>query len=315
MRDRASPCGYRRPIRALLEPDTVWELQMNPCRFFPAQHLGRVLPAFTLVLTTTVISAASSAQNPNSTAVRDTTHSEKQAPFFTKKDVVLAGLFAGATVLALPVDKHAAQELRNPSAQANDFLRHTSTGVEYIASPGAYVIGGTLLAIGKVGRFERVADLGWHGTTAVLFSQGITSILKGVVGRGRPFLSNGEDPDDFHPGRGFGTGDWTSFPSGHTATAFAAAAAVTNETTRWWPKSTWIVGPLMYGGATAVGLSRMYHSRHWASDVALGAAIGTFSGRKWVQYAHGHPNNRLDRLILSTAVIPNGRGGALVSVS
>jgi membrane-associated phospholipid phosphatase len=287
----------------------------NKCQSFPAQHWRRVLTAFTLAATTAVLPAASSAQNPNSTAVRDTTHSEKQAPFFTKKDMVLAGLFAGATVLALPIDKHAARELRNPATQANQFFRHASTGVEYIASPGAYVIGGTLLAIGKVGKFERLADLGWHGTEAVLFGEGVTTVLKGIIGRGRPFLSNGEDPDDFHPGKGFGSGNWTSFPSGHTTTAFAAAAAVTNETTRWWPNSTWIVGPLMYGGATAVGLSRMYHSRHWASDVALGAAIGTFSGRKWVQYAHGHPGNRLDRLILRTAVVPNGRGGALIAVS
>ncbi|HEU4563201.1 MAG TPA: phosphatase PAP2 family protein, partial [Gemmatimonadaceae bacterium] len=92
---------------------------------------------------------------------------------------------------------------------------------------------------------------------------------------------------------------------------FAAAAAVTEETSRWWPSSTWIVGPLMYGGATMVGLSRMYHNKHWASDVVLGAAIGTFSGLKVVQYAHGHPTNRLDRIMLRTAVVPV-QGGMMV---
>ncbi len=122
-------------------------------------------------------------------------------------------------------------------------------------------------------------------------------------------------PTDFDPGRGFKTGDFSSFPSGHTTTAFAAAAAVTNETTRWWPRSTWIVGPLMYGGATAVGLSRMYHNRHWASDVVVGAMIGTFSGRKVVQYAHGHPGNKLDRLMLRAAVVPDGQGGRMLMVS
>jgi membrane-associated phospholipid phosphatase len=88
----------------------------------------------------------------------------------------------------------------------------------------------------------------------VLFAEGITYVLKGVAGRGRPFLSNGHDADDFRIGKGFASGDFSSFPSGHTSTAFAAAAAVTNETTRWWPKSAWIIGPLMYAGATAVGL-------------------------------------------------------------
>lgn len=270
------------------------------------------IPAFGLSLT---VASSARAQATAADSVRDTTHSQKQAPFFTHKDMLLAGMFAGATILAAPLDKRAAQELLQPGTQANKFLKQTSTGVELIASPGAIYIGGALYAIGKIGKFDRVADLGWHGTEAVLFGTGVTFVLKGVVGRGRPFLSNGDDPDDFHLGKGFSSTDWTSFPSGHTTTAFAAAAAVTNETTRWWPHSTWIVGPLMYGGATAVGLSRMYHSRHWASDVALGAAIGTFSGRKVVQYAHGHPGNTLDRLILHTSVIPNARGGGVLAFS
>ena len=77
----------------------------------------------------------------------------------------------------------------------------------------------------------------------------------------------------------------------------------------------WVVGPLMYAGATAVGLSRMYHNKHWASDVVIGAAIGTFSGRKVVQYAHGHPGNLIDRVILRTSVVPDGNGGVALAFS
>jgi hypothetical protein len=264
------------------------------------------------VVATTTMPAAAAAQ---ADSVRDTTHSQKQAPFFTHKDMVMAGLFAGATILAAPFDRRAAHLLQEPGNQTNRFLKNVSTGVEAIASPGAYVIGGSLYAVGRIGGYDRLADLGLHGTEAVLFAEGVTFMLKGAVGRGRPFLTSGQDPDDFHLGKGFSSGDWTSFPSGHTSTAFAAAAAVTNETTRWWPHSTWIVGPLMYGGATAVGLSRMYHNKHWASDVALGAAIGTFSGRKVVQYQHGHQDNRLDRLLLRTSVVPDGHGGGVLAVT
>jgi membrane-associated phospholipid phosphatase len=82
------------------------------------------------------------------------------------------------------------------------------------------------------------------------------------VGRSRPYNTGGKDPDVFKLGKGFSSGDYASFPSGHTSTAFAVPGAVTNETTRWWPKSAWIIGRLMYGGATTVGLSRMYHSKH-----------------------------------------------------
>ena len=283
----------------------------NHGRFRILRRLGHALTVIGLV-STTFLPAALGAQ---ADSVRDTTHAQKQAPFFTHRDAVLAGLFAGATILAAPFDKRAALELQDPGAQANHFFKNASTGVELIASPGAYVIGGTLYAVGRIGGYDRVADLGLHGTEAVLFAEGVTFMLKGTVGRSRPFMTDGKDPDDFHLGKGFSSGDWSSFPSGHTSTAFAAAAAVTNETTRWWPRSTWIVGPLMYGGATAVGLSRMYHNKHWASDVALGAAIGTFSGRKVVQYQHGHPGNRLDQLLLRTSVIPDGHGGGVLAVT
>jgi membrane-associated phospholipid phosphatase len=244
---------------------------------------------------------------------RDTTHAQTQSPFFTYKDAVMAAAFVGGTFLMLPFDKRTARQLREPDTKANNFLAHAATGVEVITSPGSYLIGGTLYAVGTLAHANRMADLGWHGTEAVLFAEGVTYVLKGVVGRQRPFLSNGENPERFAFGKGFSSSDWSSFPSGHSSTAFAAAAAVTNETTRWWPHSTWIVGPLMYGGATAVGLSRMYHSRHWGSDVVLGAAIGTFSGRKIVQYAHGHPGNRFDRILLRTSLVPDGRGGTMLA--
>src|SRR5262249_6167665 len=160
-----------------------------------------------------------------------------------------------------PLDKRMATRLQDSSAQANRFFKHAATGVELIASPGAYFIGGTLYVVGEVAHKPRIADLGWHGTEAVLLADGITYVIKGIAGRARPSLSGGTQPEKWQAGKGFSSGDWASFPSGHTTTAFAAAAAVTNETTRWWPRSEWIVGPLMYTGATAVGLSRMYHNR------------------------------------------------------
>lgn len=258
------------------------------------------------------VAISATAQTP-SRDPRDTTHAQSQAPFFTTKDAILAGAFAGGTVLMFPLDRHIAAHLQKESNNA--FLKNSSKGVEEIASPGAYFIGGGLYLVGRVGHWDRLADLGWHGTEAVLFADGITYVLKGMAGRTRPFVSGGADADDFALGRGFGSSNNQSFPSGHSTTAFAAAAAVTNETTRWWPRSEWIVGPIMYAGATAVGLSRMYHNKHWASDVVLGAAIGTFSGRKVVQYAHGHPNNVVDRIILHTSLVPDGRGGTALAFS
>ena len=234
---------------------------------------------------------------------------------FTKKDAIMAAGFALATVAFFPLDRRAALELQDSTTQANRFFKDAATGVELIASPGAYFIGGGLYMLGRLRGQHRVADLGWHGTEAVLFAQGITSFLKGTLGRARPFVSSDTNPSDFAFGRGFADGDHSSFPSGHTTTAFAAAAAVTAEAGRWWPQHKRIIASTMYGGATLVGLSRMYHDRHWGSDVLLGAAIGTFSGQKVVQYTHRNPHNQFDKLMLRTSITPTRNGGAVVSIS
>ncbi len=229
------------------------------------------------------------------------------APLFTTKDFVAAGAFAAGTVAMFPLDERLAKHLTNPGAQANKFFSNASKGVEWIASPGPYLIGGTLYAVGRLGHYDRVADLGWHGTEAVFVADVLTYVLKGVNGRSRPYVSNDTNPRDYKFLKGFGDGSRQSFPSGHTTSAFAAAAAVTAETGTWWPRSKCVIGPLMYGGATMVGLSRMYHNKHWASDVVLGAAIGTFSGWKVVQYSHAHPTP-IDKALLHVSVVPAGEG-------
>jgi membrane-associated phospholipid phosphatase len=225
---------------------------------------------------------------------------------FTKRDLVVAGAFAGTTLLLFPLDRPIARNLQDSSVQT-DFLRDLSHGVEGIASPGAYYIGGSFYLIGRIARQPRLADLGWHGTEAVLLGEVVSYLLKGTLGRARPHVAL-DDPTNFRFGRGFGASQWRSFPSGHSTTAFAAAAAVTDETTLWWPGSTIIIGPLMYGGATMVALSRMYNNRHWASDVAVGALIGTFAGKKVVLASHASPHNIIDRVMLSGYVAPSDHG-------
>jgi membrane-associated phospholipid phosphatase len=54
----------------------------------------------------------------------------------------------------------------------------------------------------------------------------------------------------------------------------------------------------MYGGATLMGVSRMYNNQHWASDVMGGAAIGTLIGLKVVKYTHSHPGSGIDNKLI-----------------
>jgi membrane-associated phospholipid phosphatase len=235
------------------------------------------------------------------------THSTK--PLFTSSDAIYAGAFTVATVALFPLDKKIAQNLQDKHNQGNRFFHHQATNFRLIAQPGAFAIGGALYLGGRLAHNERMADLGLHGSEAILVGLLTTGAIKGTAGRARPYMGT-DSPHNFKLFRGFtGGSDYSSFPSGHTLTGFAAAAAVTAETHRWWPHSTWYIAPVMYGGATMIGLSRMYNNKHWASDVMMGAAIGTFAGRKVVQYHHSHPKNRIDRWLLGATIVPNPGGG------
>ena len=155
-----------------------------------------------------------------------------------------------------------------------------------------------MYAAGRFAHVERAADLAVHGTEAVVVGLGTSFALKSVLGRGRPYISADTNPRNFQPGRGFKSASYQSFPSGHSTAAFAAAAAVSAETSEWWPRTRWVIGPIVYAGASLVGVSRMYDDKHWASDVVMGAAVGVFAGLKTVRFNHTHAGNRIDRWLL-----------------
>jgi membrane-associated phospholipid phosphatase len=232
--------------------------------------------------------------------------------FFTWKDAAILEAFAIATVAIAPLDKRIAARLQNASVQENRSMRRAAEFVETVTDPGSVIIGVGLYAYGKLAKNERAADLGLHGTEALFIGGQLGNLLKGIIGRARPYV-NVEQPHDYKGFRGFGAGsDYRAFPSGHAIAAFAAASAVTEETRRWWPKSVWIIGPLTYGGAAVTGWSRMFDNKHWASDVITGAAIGTFTGLKVVQWHHSHPGNTIDRTLLGASVHPMPDGATLV---
>jgi membrane-associated phospholipid phosphatase len=254
--------------------------------------------------------AAGTLARPLGAQPADTT-TRSTEPLFTSDDALTAAGFALATVVAYPLDKRFADYLQG-APQTNRWLRRTARIVETITEPGALIIGGALYGIGRAADNDEMADLGLHGTEAILIGLGITTVIKVTAGRQRPYVDN-DKPNNYELFRGLREEEYRSFPSGHSVMAFAAAAAVTDETHRFWPQSIWYIAPAMYGGATLVALSRMYDNKHWASDVIVGAMIGQFAGRKVVRYHHSHPDNRIDRWLLGVTIRTAPSGARVVS--
>ena len=91
----------------------------------------------------------------------------------------------------------------------------------------------------------------------------IAHILKLTVGRTRPELWLGP----YHYARGAAN----SFPSGHTVGAFALAGVL------FFASKNLPLRIVVIALATAVGLSRIFAFRHWASDVVASAALGVLA--------------------------------------
>lgn len=98
----------------------------------------------------------------------------------------------------------------------------------------------------------------WQGfrqaTYSIVVSEGVVLLGKNTFSEQRPDNS-GDD----------------SFPSGHTATAFASATTL-------YKRYGWKIGAPAYALATLTGVGRVKAKKHYWYDVVVGAAIGSISG-------------------------------------
>ena len=119
-------------------------------------------------------------------------------------------------------------------------------------------------ALGRAFDAPKVSHLGMDLVRAQIVTEAIVEPLKLATHRERPDGSN-----------------HLSFPSGHAAVTFAGATVI--ERHLGWKKSA-----VAYMVASYVSASRLHDDRHYASDVAFGAAIGIIAGRTVTE--HGSHN-------------------------
>jgi membrane-associated phospholipid phosphatase len=200
----------------------------------------------------------------------------------------------------------------------------------------AVFYGGEALWRARTGRawFDNGDQNPDHRFVAYAEALGWTTLLNGVtkvvVGRARPYVVLNHPELADAPSE-----DNVSFFSAHSSVIFCAASFVAldaSDTLRWRvladapPAERFLVGTLVpyavsFGVASLVSVSRIIDQQHWASDVIVGAGVGTLVAHL-AYVAHfdhwGRPRRRLDAdgapPGAALRVIPTGNGLALAGL-
>ncbi|NND72938.1 MAG: phosphatase PAP2 family protein [Rhodothermales bacterium] len=133
----------------------------------------------------------------------------------------------------------------------------------------------SIFAVSLFTNNDRFQDASFTSTQSLLYASLITMTLKTAFGRARP--ESGYDEQAFSPFSGR-----TSFPSGHTTSAFAIVT----------PWVMYYPGPVTYSLfalSTGTAVARIARDKHWPTDVVAGAAIGFFTARF---LSHRHQEER-----------------------
>ena len=184
---------------------------------------------------------------------------------------VILGVGAGLAALAHPVDDDVNAHLVGSNAVGRFWAPGKFIGAAYTQaglSIGLYTIGRYVVAPAADGsRTNKWSHMGFDLLRAQIVSQAFVQGMKYTARRHRP------------------TGECCSFPSGHAATAFAAASVIERH-------FGYRMSVPMLLAATYVATSRLHDNRHFLSDVIFGSALGTATG--WtVVGRHGRSNYAL----------------------
>lgn len=216
------------------------------------------------------------------------------------EDARRLGAFTLAAAATMLGDRDGQRLMQRRWVQDSPTLSSTADVFNAYGSPGVFAGSILLYAAGWATDRPDVARFGMRAGESIALSGMLTGGIKGFAGRARPYASRGE-PGDFRLMSGVNDGARQSFPSGHTTAVFAFAAVMERELRRSHPKMARWAGPSLYAAAALTGLARMHSDDHWASDVVMGAGIGTVSGLMVARFHAARPRHWIDRRFLPRA--------------
>ena len=195
--------------------------------------------------------------------------------------IAFSGVIVGGAILYTFDDEIRKWIQRDPTQAKNNISKY---GLEPWGSGlyPAFLLGGFYI-YGLSADNHRARQIALSGVQVFIMTGITTQIIKHLTHRHRP---DQDDPANPRLWEGPFTGwDYTSFPSGHTSTAFALASLISSV----YKDKIW-VGILSYGLATGVAWSRVYDNHHWPSDVLIGAALGFAIGKTVYHVMQGKTN-------------------------
>jgi membrane-associated phospholipid phosphatase len=253
---------------------------------------------------------------PAAAQARDTARVDKT--FLTRRDLLISGVALGATALLSRYDDDIALASRQSRYQT-PALSSFSLKVSKVNETTLTLAGILTYGIGRATKQRTVTDVALHATEAVVLASVASQVIRGPIGRARPYATNDTNQYDFKFMGGFRKGETgfrrRAFPSIHTSSGMAVATVLTMELNRRHPAATPFVAPLLFVAGALPGLVRIQLDQHWASDVVAGAFMGVLSGYKVVSYSHSHPDNVFDRTLLKMTVSPGAGGGMNIGFS